>query len=391
MTLNEEQKKIQTAMNSALSGLQEDPWLAQRVLAHEKGETPVVKKISVTAILIIVLIILSMTAALAAGLGLFGVLSRQYGQDSRLSALDSASENIGMEWTIDDDVVLRIDQAYYEGDRVFISYRMSGHWYSSALHDGAPDGIPHWDWEEDFIAAENLMSTIPERQQDILLLDGKSRRWIECDEINLHDGMSLADGTYLDIIGGEQFVLPDGSAVGWKECVIPEDRVLETLTFRVRLFSIHGIMFQDGPTYRYAAQGGREQHLDLTLTRNDSLEKLSGESFQKDHSAAVLLTAGHIDLRGTATLRCPDTWIEAWNTWDTAQSLDIIADWHLYRNNVPVSDTGLQAVYSKEGNSLVFDLQFPQTDDLEGLALVPEYSLTGEHPEEAIVLTKTAE
>ena len=67
MNLYEEQKKVQKAMNTTLSGLQEDPWLTQRVLANAKGEEPVKKKLSVSAILVIVLVAVSITAALAVG------------------------------------------------------------------------------------------------------------------------------------------------------------------------------------------------------------------------------------------------------------------------------------------------------------------------------------
>ena len=45
MNLHEEQQKVQKAMNTTLSGLQEDPWLTQRVLANVKGEEPVKKKL----------------------------------------------------------------------------------------------------------------------------------------------------------------------------------------------------------------------------------------------------------------------------------------------------------------------------------------------------------
>lgn len=68
MNLREEQEKVQRAMNTTLSGLQEDPWLTQRVLANTKGEEPVKKKLSVSAILVIALIAVSVTAALAVGL-----------------------------------------------------------------------------------------------------------------------------------------------------------------------------------------------------------------------------------------------------------------------------------------------------------------------------------
>ena len=67
MNLYEEQQKVQKAMNTTLSGLQEDPWLTQRVLANAKGEEPVKKKLSVSAILVIVLVAVSITAALAVG------------------------------------------------------------------------------------------------------------------------------------------------------------------------------------------------------------------------------------------------------------------------------------------------------------------------------------
>ena len=57
MNLHEEQEKVQKAMNSALSGLQEDPWLTQRVLANVKGEQPVKRKISLALVLSIAAIL----------------------------------------------------------------------------------------------------------------------------------------------------------------------------------------------------------------------------------------------------------------------------------------------------------------------------------------------
>ena len=67
MTLHEEQEKVQKAINHSLAHVQEDPWLTQRVLANAKGEEPVVKKISTSMILVIVLLCLAITA-IAAGI-----------------------------------------------------------------------------------------------------------------------------------------------------------------------------------------------------------------------------------------------------------------------------------------------------------------------------------
>ena len=55
MTLHEEQKTVQKAMESTLSGLREDPWLTQRVLANAKGEEPVKKKLSTALVLCFIL------------------------------------------------------------------------------------------------------------------------------------------------------------------------------------------------------------------------------------------------------------------------------------------------------------------------------------------------
>lgn len=67
MYKRENRERIQDALNSALSGLQDDPWLAQRVIAEAEGEKKERKKISVGLVLTLVLVLATMTA-LAIGL-----------------------------------------------------------------------------------------------------------------------------------------------------------------------------------------------------------------------------------------------------------------------------------------------------------------------------------
>lgn len=74
MTLRDEQEKIQKAMNEALSGLQGDPWLAQRVLKNVKGDTKMKKRLSVSAAIVIALLSVSILALAASdwvGIGEF--------------------------------------------------------------------------------------------------------------------------------------------------------------------------------------------------------------------------------------------------------------------------------------------------------------------------------
>ena len=387
MNLHEEQKKVQKAMNTTLSGLQEDPWLTQRVLANAKGEEPVVKKISTSGILVIALVIISMTAALAAGLGLFGELAQNPRGDSRLSEVDKVADPIEREWTTEDGITIRIEQAYYEGNRVFISYRMSGDWTSTVLHEGTPDGEINWDWvEENMIVSQTMISDEPERQQAILQLDGQSQRWIESTEKGLHDGLSLVDGTYLDIIGGDNIVQEDGSVIGWKECEIPDDRLEETLTFQARLYRIHSIMYQDGTTYRQSTERGENTSFEFTLKQNTDLTRLKGSISGSNYTAMAELTAGHIDLRGRITITCPDTWIQVWKTWENPDHIDMIEDWYLYINGEVISENGVQGVGMSGENQLVYEVMFDAMNDLTGIALVPVYQNQQPHMEEAITL-----
>ena len=59
-----DQKRVQAAVDRRLSAIEENPFLAQRIMAGEKGDTPVMKKkISVSVALILVLTMLTVGAA----------------------------------------------------------------------------------------------------------------------------------------------------------------------------------------------------------------------------------------------------------------------------------------------------------------------------------------
>ena len=378
---------IRAAIDDCTRGIDEAPSLHYQIARKAKGEEPVVKKLSTSAILVIALVIISMTAALAAGLGLFGELAQNPRGDSRLSEVDKVADPIEREWTTDDGITIRIEQAYYEGNRVFISYRMSGDWTSTVLHEGSPDGEINWDWvEENMIVSQTMISDEPERQQAILQLDGQSQRWIESTEKGLHDGLSLADGTYLDIIGGDNIVQEDGSVIGWKECEIPDDRLEETLTFQAKLYRIHSIMFQDGTTYRQSTERGENTFFEFTLNQNTDLTRLKGSISGPNYTAMAELTAGHIDLRGKITITCPDAWIQVWKTWENPDHIDMIEDWYLYVNGEVISENGVQGVGISGENQLVYEVLFDAMNDLTGISLVPVYQNQQPHMEEAITL-----
>ena len=127
MTDEKLRQEIHDAVDRRLSGMREDPWLAARVIEASKGDKPVKKKISASFALILT-IILIVSMALAAGLGVFGRIADQYDPTTkdRLSGLETVSTQIGTTAATGDGITVQIEQCYYEGDRIFMSYRLSG-------------------------------------------------------------------------------------------------------------------------------------------------------------------------------------------------------------------------------------------------------------------------
>lgn len=390
MTDEQFRKNLHQAMERRLSGIQADPRLAQRVIAASEGERPVKKKISVSLALALVLILLA-SAALAAGLGLFDRLAKDQQAETdkaRLNVLNARSESAGATITTDDGITVEIDQCYYEGDRVFISYRESGRLYDCVRHEGPPDDGISWDWtEKDFVCAQNMMSVVPKQQEDILWLNGEGKRWEEVYDASLHDGLKLADGTYLDIIGGDIAPQEDGSIIGWKECEVPAGKSADTLDLIAVLFRTDSIRYQDGHDYYSATTRGEETKIAFTVKRNNAMEYLSGTFMNDTYAVAADLQAGMIDIRGEIRLSCPAEWVKAHEDWTYHTDEDLIEEYQLYQNDMPLENGGPD--YERYENGMIlFGIMYTRPESLEGLKLVPIYTQSGAHFQEAIPLVR---
>lgn len=120
MDERKERQRLKSAFDTTLSGIQGDPWLAQRVLAEAKGEVKVKKKLSVGFVLVIVLVLAAVTALAAVLLGGKGFVSQVLAPMAQENSADTwtqkqtqriiqqAAEN-GLELPI--DVLERLEKA----------------------------------------------------------------------------------------------------------------------------------------------------------------------------------------------------------------------------------------------------------------------------------------
>ena len=107
--------EFRESMDRRLSAMKAEPWLAQRIIAAEGGEKPVAKKLSASMILVIALIIIMATGALAA-LGSWGIIDfagNHYGAYIPPKYEDCIkSENVTAET---ESLSVTIRESYYDG------------------------------------------------------------------------------------------------------------------------------------------------------------------------------------------------------------------------------------------------------------------------------------
>ena len=267
-------------------------------------------------ILTVSLLMVSASAALAEDAGLFSLMNETEYADERLERLDEIAETLSLAIEAG-GVTVEVSQAYYEGNRVYVSYRASTRIFEQ-------------------------------------------------------DGLELEDGAYADIMAGGSVEQADGSVVGWKECIVPEDELADPQTFCL--------------VYK-TSENGEKNALRFTLKQHAYEQYLEGSSPAADYQAHAILYMGKIALKGTVVLTSPEqaaSWI-AWQEGAEETETDVIVCWNLYQDGELVSYDLFGASEVLE-DGVVFSVMFPYMEDLSGLTLVPEFSSAGEKPEEAIPL-----
>ena len=335
----------------------------------------------------IALIALSVSAAFAAGGGLFAEMAAQdeYA-DKRLPVLDTVAESPAAFLTMDDGITVEVSQAYYEGDRIFVSYRMSSNADLIQLHEGAPDGI-EWTHEvEDWITGETFAIDQADYMKEHDWLNGQGQRWLEGPYDGI-DGIVLEDGTKTRTVGGMEYRRKDGSLTGWLEAVIPEGKAADTQAFGLAVTCDHAVKFQDHATYRENWQTVESNSVPFTVTRSKDLVTLQGTRQSEIWKARAEVSVGKVDMQAVIRLTSAEQ-AKARNELETGTAevtTDLIIYWELYRNGKPMDMYGENRVFM-DGEEVVYETQFTRLDDVSSLSLVPMYARTGAHTDEAIVI-----
>lgn len=379
---------VRAAIDDCLSGVESMPSVRAQVLNQVRGEVKVKKKLSMGIVFAMLLTVLMAGAALAAGLGLFGQIGERENSDARLPALERVAESVGASFTTDEGVTITIDQAYYDGSRVFISYTKTGPFDLLSMGEGMPENLGECDWAlpgEKF--GDSLGIDGPDHQLMAAHLDGSAPRWAKRVYVNVHDGLRSGD-TDLEIIGGETYLTEDGALVGWKECVVPEEVAADEMVVSIGTFTTSTTYYQD-ETGLYLYYGDRPAAVWHPFTvKKDTTggQQLMGESAGEGWTAQATMKASAIDVKGEIVVKCPQSWVEIDRSWENPDHIDSIREWVLVVDGVPSEDWIVEGTDSRVDGQLTYLICF-RLDGLEHeMKLVPVYGESGEHADEAIVL-----
>lgn len=93
-------------------------------------------------------------------------------------------------------------------------------------------------------------------------------------------------------------------------------------------------------------------------------------------------------MKGEIAVEGPKAWTDIWSTWENPDKIDYIHEWRLYVNEVKTEGHNLEGgIRVVEDGKLSFGICYKLDEVSADMKLVPVYAQSGEHMEEAIVLT----
>ena len=116
----DDKRKMQNILNHSLSGLKENPFLAQRIIAQAKGEKPVKRKISLALVLCIVsgIAVIGTACALLASSQVADFFRQYWGKDMGDWLEEGKIAQVGESVTVG-DVVFTLDEVVYRDRGIY--------------------------------------------------------------------------------------------------------------------------------------------------------------------------------------------------------------------------------------------------------------------------------
>lgn len=387
-------KDFRQALGSADAGF--EGAMLQTLSRLQKEEKKMTKKMSLSLAMAIALLMLTVGGALAAGMGIFGLLGQE---NEKLSLIEQQALENDASITLPAGeknqipVTFSIAQSFYDGQRLYVSYALEFEEKAvcGQVTEPNPDQATHVDfWGEEGEWYQPLLENMGvweemQRQYQETGVAGAIQ-----DTAYAGDGMRAEDGTYLDLCASED-VQEQGRVIGYREFETPLPESLQNQEQIV----LYATVYRSRTYYRLTSDGldvwmepDRDQtEISFIVKRSAEAASLGrAEGNFADYAVtAELNQSGGMLICDIQVSHMPESWM-GWDSWEQveAQQLDFVQAFRLYADGQLLNDMDRDAVSGDTTLNLRYTFATPQTE-ARVYALRTVYSLSGEREAEEIV------
>ena len=409
-------KQFRRALSAGLSG--EEFVRQHEVLARIRGEKNMkTRHFSFALACALILTLLTAGAALAAALGLFGSLGQlpENAYDAeRLRKLEDVSTQENIHSTLQapqpsaapaapqtdyDQLLSRqygrsfdltIHQSYCDGNRLYYSYTLKTDPASFLQGVGMPTGVEAWDMEQPGKRYEEVWSNDDQQKDEAVRdwLGSHESSWIAYDSWGVGDGAELPDGSYCQILSSSTRYADSSTIEGYQEVSLPDGYMAgDSVTIELTVMYGASLYYQDQTGVYWAHIAPPENRgilrIPVTVSLSGETQPWIGAGVFDHYAVKSSLKVSDVDITGKAILKCPEEWSEAAQNLqpgtDWVEYYVLVADGEILRN----LDVNISAPLP---GRLELTMRFDLPQSIQTLSLRPVYHLSGEHPDEDVVL-----
>lgn len=405
-------REIQEALKACLAECA-FPEERQRAVIHQIREENTImrKKLSVTVVFALGLMLALAGAAIAAGLGVFGQSAGDSANEqsaARLEKLEEAAsvydetvamaapeaaEPMAAPATDYEEMAARLysrrfnltlNQAYFDGCKLYYAYTLTT---DSPLEHfsgtGVPTGFDSWLIESEGKYVGNWSDADPEvDKRRAYFFAANPIGWVASEEMSVGDGARTADGVVLNVYDSGVNRVDDHTIQGYQEVRLPEGYAADDeIEIELSVLYSTSVFYQDEAKVYFASLHHPENCgvflLPFTVKLDGKAEMLTGSVACEAYTAEAAVRVSDVDIAGEVVFDAPE-WAAAFEHMDAHDGAlpgiagyVLEADGRTYANrdgSIGVNEDGrycigLQFDLPENASNLVLRPTKPQTDE----------------------------
>ena len=399
---------IRREFDEAFSDLNDKPSLHNEIMKKIEGERVVKRKISMTLVFAIVMMLALGGMAVAAGLGLFEhfseVKSDQPEYAERLMYMNELAVTIGEtievvtpEWTGETDTVygqiaasqagrkftLKIDEAYCDGNKIYYTYTFSHDPNKSFKGEGTPTGFDQWDveWQDEAWGSQPSWVNSQFEEEENAWFAEHPNGWFAAQNCYLGDGADLADGTGLRIWDSWLERRDENTWQSYYEVELPEGyeagesvEIILTAIYQASLNYVDETGIYWGVVNPMENANTGMIRVPVTIPVTGSTTPLTGEMQANDYSAKAELLLSEHDISGVVHVTPKAEWhMERDYELDDDQRGNYVRDYMLIADGVEIRDNWGGQGWLEEDGTYRIEVRYALPENAQSLMLRPVY------------------